>query len=78
MVIIMTFMKLIEETLKKANAPLTAEEIWEKANDYGFVNELKSNKGKTPEKTISARIYVDIKMEIILSIKKVKDLQSSF
>lgn len=56
MVIIMTFMKLIEETLKKANAPLTAEEIWEKANDYGFVNELKSNKGKTPEKTISARI----------------------
>lgn len=61
MVIIMTFMKLIEETLKKANAPLTAEEIWEKANDYGFVNELKSNKGKTPEKTISARIYVDIK-----------------
>ena len=61
MVIIMTFMKLIEETLKKANTPLTAEEIWEKANDYGFVNELKSNKGKTPEKTISARIYVDIK-----------------
>ena len=56
----MTFVKLIEETLKKANMPLTTEEIWEKANEYGYAKELKS-KGKTPEKTISARIYVDIK-----------------
>ena len=56
----MTFVKLIEETLKKANVPLSVEEIWEKANDYGFADELKS-KGKTPEKTIGARLYVGIK-----------------
>lgn len=56
----MTFVKLIEETLKKANVPLSVEEIWEKANDFGFADELKS-KGKTPERTIGARLYVDIK-----------------
>ena len=57
---IMTFVKLIEETLKKANIPLSVEEIWEKAKEYGFDDEVKS-RGKTPERTIGARLYVDIK-----------------
>lgn len=56
----MTFVKLIEETLKKANIPLSVEEIWEKAKEYGFDDEVKS-RGKTPERTIGARLYVDIK-----------------
>lgn len=56
----MTFVKMIEDTLRKANTPLTVEEIWQKANGYGFADEVKS-KGKTPERTIGARLYVDIK-----------------
>lgn len=56
----MTFVKLIEETLKKANIPLSVEEIWEKAKEYGFADEVKS-RGKTPERTIGAKLYVDIK-----------------
>lgn len=56
----MTFVKLIEETLEKANIPLSVEEIWEKAKEYGFADEVKS-RGKTPERTIGAKLYVDIK-----------------
>ncbi len=58
----MTFIKLIEETLNNANKPLTVDEIWEKAKEYGYAELLKS-KGKTPEKTIGARLYVDIKKD---------------
>ncbi len=55
-----TFLKLAEDTLKKANEPLTPEEIWSKSNDYGFREKCKSD-GKTPWRTIGALIYVDIK-----------------
>lgn len=55
-----TFLKLAEDTLKKASEPLTPEEIWNKSNDYGFREKCKSD-GKTPWRTIGALIYVDIK-----------------
>lgn len=54
----MTFLELAYETLKKIQAPLTDKQIWEKSQELGLKVE---SVGKTPWKTIGARIYVDIK-----------------
>lgn len=56
----MTFLELTYETLKKAGIPLTTQEIWEYANKFGFIKQLNSN-GKTPLKTLEARLYIDIR-----------------
>ena len=55
-----TFEKLIVETLEKSEGPLTASEIWENAVSLGLADKLKSV-GKTPWKTIEAKIYTDLK-----------------
>lgn len=57
----MTFIDLAYETLKKSNVPMTADEIWESAETYGFRDKVSSS-GKTPERTLGAKIYVDIKI----------------
>lgn len=54
----MTFLELAYETLKKIQAPLTDKQIWEKSQELGFKIE---SAGKTPWRTIGARIYIDIK-----------------
>lgn len=56
----MTFLELVYETLKKHQAPLTIKEIWNKANEYGYIENL-STSGKTPIKTLEARLYLDIR-----------------
>ena len=56
----MTFMDLIYETLLKHQAPLSAQEIWDKAEEYGIRQKF-STSGKTPVATLSARLYIDIK-----------------
>jgi hypothetical protein len=53
-----TFLELAYETLKKIQAPLTDKQIWEKSQELGFKIE---SAGKTPWRTIGARIYIDIK-----------------
>lgn len=53
-----TFLDLAYETLKRVQAPLTDKQIWEKSQELGLQVE---SVGKTPWKTIGARIYVDIK-----------------
>lgn len=55
-----TFKQLSEDTLRVAKVPLTSEEIWEKSKEYGFQDRLDSS-GKTPWKTIEARLYVDMR-----------------
>lgn len=55
-----TFLKLAEETLLKAQIPLTAEEIWSKSAEYNLQNKCASS-GKTPWRSIGAQIYVDMK-----------------
>ena len=55
-----TFLQLAEETLTKAKIPLTAEEIWKKAAEYGLQEQCASS-GLTPWRSISARIYVEMK-----------------
>lgn len=54
----MTFLELAYETLKKIQTPLTDKQIWEKSQELGLQVE---SVGKTPWKTIGARIYIDIK-----------------
>lgn len=55
-----TFLDLAEETLQKAMEPLTVEEIWKKAGEYGLQSKCSSS-GKTPWRTIGAQIYVNIR-----------------
>lgn len=55
-----TGLELSAEVLKRVDRPLTSEEIWKHAMEYGLDKEC-GIKGKTPERTIGAQIYMDIK-----------------
>ncbi len=54
-----TFWDIIEHTLEKVGTPLSATEIWEKANELGTLEDFISE-GKTPWATIAAYCYTDI------------------
>lgn len=54
-----TFWDIIEKTLETVKEPLSAKEIWEKANQTGITKGFESS-GKTPWATIAAYIYTDI------------------
>ncbi len=56
----MTFLELAERVLKEVGHPLTVEEIWQIAKEKGYVEQVGS-RGKTPERTLEARLYVDIR-----------------
>lgn len=56
-----TFFNLSIEVLETVQKALTAEEIWNEAKRLGFDKKLNKNAGLTPEKTIGAKIYTDIK-----------------
>jgi len=55
-----SFIDLAEEVLRKAQAPLTYEQIWENAVATGLPSKIKT-KGKTPWQTLGARLYVDVR-----------------
>lgn len=55
-----TFLNLINDVLENVRKPLSEKEIWEYAVKLMLDKKVKS-KGKTPWKTIAARIYVDIR-----------------
>jgi hypothetical protein len=54
-----TFWDVIEKTIEKVGTPLSAKEIWDKANELGTLGDL-STTGKTPWATIAAYCYTDI------------------
>lgn len=54
------FMELIYEVLTDSNIPLSVNEIWNIATYKGLVDKLGSS-GKTPVRTLAARLYTDIK-----------------
>lgn len=54
-----TFWDLIEKTIEKVGTPLSAKEIWLKANQLGTIGDLITT-GKTPWATIAAYCYTDI------------------
>ena len=55
-----SFLDLTKDVLEKSTEALTVHEIWEKAKDMGLVSKVGTS-GKTPEKTLAARLYVDIR-----------------
>lgn len=71
------FLKLAEETLKITNVPMSAIEIWNYAKNNNMTEELNSS-GKTPWKTLSARIYVEIKNNKKTRIKQVSKRPAKF
>ena len=54
-----TFWNIIEKTIEKVGIPLSAKEIWDKANEYELLGDF-STSGKTPWATIAAYCYTDI------------------
>lgn len=54
-----TFWDIIERTIEKVSTPLSAKEIWEKANELGTIGDFTTT-GKTPWATIAAYCYTDI------------------
>lgn len=54
-----TFWDIIELTIKKVGTPLSAKEIWDKANELGTLGDFVTT-GKTPWATIAAYCYTDI------------------
>lgn len=55
-----SFLTLAKDVLEKENIPLSVEEMWKIAKELGLLEKLSSS-GKTPIRTLSAGIYVDIK-----------------
>jgi hypothetical protein len=55
-----SFLNLGEEVLRSSEVPLSVEEIWKVAEQKGLTDKLGSS-GKTPIRTLSARLYMDIK-----------------
>lgn len=55
-----SFLDLTKEVLEKSVKPLTVHEIWQKAEELELINKVGTS-GKTPEKTLAARLYVDIR-----------------
>ena len=56
----LTFGELAIKILKETNEPMTVEEMWEYAVTVEYDKKLGS-KGKTPWRTMGAKIYVDLK-----------------
>ncbi len=55
-----SFLDLAKEVLEHENIPLSVEEMWEAGNKHTLLGKLSSS-GKTPIRTLSAGLYVDIK-----------------
>lgn len=56
----MTFLELAEEVLKQAKYPLDYKQMWENAKNLGLDKKVGSE-GKTPEITMQALIYVNMR-----------------
>lgn len=54
------FIDFAREVLEASSSPMSVEEMWEVGCKLGLDGKLGSS-GKTPVRTLSARIYVDIK-----------------
>lgn len=56
----MTYLEVAKAVLESATTPLKATQVWDIAVEKGLDKNLKSI-GKTPEMTMSAQLYVDIR-----------------
>ena len=72
-----TFLQLALDTLKESCGPLSVDEIWELAVKKGFAAKIESQ-GKTPNATLGARIYIDIRDNPNSKIVKVSTRPTKF
>lgn len=72
-----SFLELAREVIKKVRVPLTEVEIWNKSIEFGLDKKI-NTLGKTPWKSISARIYVDIRDNESSSFVKVGKRPTKF
>ena len=72
-----SFLTLAKDVLEKENVPLSVEEMWETAKQLGLLEKLSSS-GKTPIRTLSARIYVDIKNNVDTIFEQVSKRPAKF
>lgn len=56
----LTFLQLAQKILDEEKRPLSPDEIWQIAQAKGYDREVAS-RGKTPARTIGARLYVDVR-----------------
>ena len=56
----MTFLELAQEVLKQAKYPLDYKQMWESAKNLGLDKKVGSE-GKTPEITMQALMYVNMR-----------------
>ncbi len=56
----MNFTQLAEKVLKETKIPMIPNEIWEKAVELGW-DKLVSSQGKTPWRSVGARLYLDVR-----------------
>ncbi|MCP5174843.1 MAG: hypothetical protein H6996_07050 [Moraxellaceae bacterium] len=71
------FLELAHKILQEENKPLSVEEMWQLAIRKGYDTLLGSN-GKTPERTLGARIYVDMQNNIDSIFDKVSTRPTRF
>ena len=71
------FLELAHKILQEENKPLSVEEMWQFAIRKGYDTLLGSN-GKTPERTLGARIYVDMQNNIDSIFDKVSTRPTRF
>lgn len=71
------FLELAHKILQEENKPLSVEEMWQFAIREGYDTLLGSN-GKTPERTLGARIYVDMQNNIDSIFDKVSTRPTRF
>jgi hypothetical protein len=55
-----SFLDLASDVLKKADKPLTYQEVWQAAQEMGLPSKLGSA-GKTPWQSLGAQLYVDVR-----------------
>jgi hypothetical protein len=55
-----SFLDLAFDVLKKAEKPLTYQEVWQAAQDMGLASKI-GTAGKTPWQSLGAQLYVDVR-----------------
>lgn len=56
----LTFKDLAKAVLEESGNPMTADQIWDYAVAHGYADQVGSH-GKTPERSIQAQLYVDLR-----------------
>jgi hypothetical protein len=63
-----SFLELARRVIENVGKPMTSGEIWQTAQRTGLVSLLNST-GKTPEESLAARLYTDVKKPSSLFLK---------